>query len=112
MSRHILGRRGLADLSASLSDRDRQIVRAVDRFRFLTTPQIEQLFFTGHGSAVASTRAARRTLERLTEERVLHRLDRRIGGLRAGSASFVYGLNPPMQSISSVHSSFGVVWRS
>lgn len=94
MSDIIIGRRGLAELRGTLSERDLDIVRDVDRFRFLSTGQIEQLHFAGHASPLAAARAARRSLERLNRDRVLLRLERRIGGMRAGSASFVYGLGP------------------
>ena len=37
-------------------------------------------------------RVCRRVLARLTRDRLLARLDRRVGGVRAGSASYVYAL--------------------
>jgi hypothetical protein len=46
------------------------------------------------GVSDAAGRAARRTLSRLTKVGVLQRLDRRIGGVRAGSSGIVYRVGP------------------
>jgi hypothetical protein len=43
---------------------------------------------------LTAARTSRRTLERLVRARLLIRLQRRIGGIRAGSASFIYALGP------------------
>lgn len=94
MSEVIIGRRGLAALRGTLNERDLDVTRSVDGFRFLTASQIEDLHFTDHLKPLAGSRACRRTLERLSRDRILTRLDRRIGGVRAGSASFVYGIGP------------------
>lgn len=60
----------------------------------MSARQIEALHFTQaeHETPLAAARACRRVLERLVRERVLVRLERRIGGVRAGSGSFVYAL--------------------
>src|SRR5918911_3628341 len=89
-----LGRRGLAQLRERLSERDVQVLRSVAEHRFLRTRQIEALHFDDHASDLAGARVCRRVLARLTEERLLTRLQRRVGGVRAGSASFVYTLGP------------------
>ena len=62
----------------------------------MTGQQIEQLHFplSSHDSAASAARAARRTLSLLARHRVLLRLERRVGGARAGSASFIYVLGP------------------
>lgn len=87
-----LGRRGLDRLRAEMSERDMAVIASVDQFRFLSTRQIEQLHFREHASDLAGARSTRRTLERLSNHHALVRLERRIGGLRAGSASYIYGL--------------------
>src|SRR5919198_5119791 len=89
-----LGRRGLAQLRERMSERDLDVLRSVAEHRFLTTRQIEALHFADHSSELAGARVCRRVLARLTEERLLARLQRRVGGVRAGSASFVYALGP------------------
>ncbi len=77
---------------SSLSDRDRDIVLVVAKLRYLTTTQIQHLFFVD-GTNQSNARSARLVLRRLTDLRVLSRLDRRIGGVRAGSAGQVYSLD-------------------
>jgi len=89
-----LGRRGLVGLQQRLSDRDRQVIHAVASHRFLTGRQLQRLNFYDHGSTETGARVCRRVLARLTAEGVLRRLNRRVGGIRAGSASYVYALAP------------------
>lgn len=89
-----LGRHGLEELREQLSDRDLAVIRSVSEHRFLTAEQIKQLHFADRASEDAAARVCRRVLTRLTRERVLGRLKRRVGGVRAGSASFVYTLGP------------------
>jgi hypothetical protein len=89
-----IGPRELTRLSRDLSERDQQILDAVNEHRFLTARQVERLVFTDHASEVTATRICRRVLQRLTEQRLLVRLARRVGGARAGSASYVYAVGP------------------
>ncbi|MEI2775211.1 MAG: replication-relaxation family protein [Tetrasphaera sp.] len=62
--------------------------------RYLTTRQVEGFCFVGHTSELTAARVCRRVLKRLKEQRVIEPLERRIGGVRAGSASFVWQLGP------------------
>src|SRR5919201_2372321 len=89
-----LGRRGLVQLRDRLSERDLEVIRSIAEHRFLTTRQIEALHFADHATELAGARVCRRVLARLSDERLLARLERRVGGVRAGSASFVYALGP------------------
>lgn len=83
--------RGQADrLARSLGERDRAILGSVAAHRFLTTAQIERLHFSQHASSEAASRICRRVLQRLHQLRVLEHLERRVGGIRAGSASYVW----------------------
>ncbi|MEE2032979.1 replication-relaxation family protein [Rhodococcus chondri] len=61
--------------------------------RFLTTTQVQAFHFTDHASDLTAARVCRRVLERLRRDRLLGTLQRRVGGVRAGSASFVWHLN-------------------
>jgi Replication-relaxation len=88
------GHRMLDDLRLELSARDVAITRSVADFRYLTTKQIETLHFHTHASQMTGARKARTALDRLTGHRVLVRLERRVGGIRAGSSSYIYGLGP------------------
>ena len=89
-----VGPRALSRLSDGLTQRDRDILESVRRFRLLGARQIERLHFTGHATPLTAARATRRVLARLARDRLLVRLDRRVGGVRAGSAGHVYGIGP------------------
>jgi len=91
MSAH-LRRQGLDWLRAELGERDLVVLSSVARHRFLTGRQIEAFHFSNHASSVTGSRVCRRVLARLVDQRLLVRLERRVGGVRAGSASYVYAL--------------------
>jgi hypothetical protein len=67
----------------------------------MTGRQIEAMHFpvTNHGTPSAAARACSRELTRLTQDRLLVRLGRRIGGIRAGSSSAIYALGPVGQRV-------------
>jgi Replication-relaxation len=83
----------LADISQQLTDCDRAVMELVADLRLVSGAQLERAFWW-HGSPEARGRRARRALKRLTAWRILDRLPRSIGGVRAGSRGFVYGLGP------------------
>lgn len=105
MSGHTLGRRGLERLRSELSGRDHAIIRQVADLRLMCARQIERVHFAAeeHHSANSAARCCRRVLERLVRDRLLIRLERRIGGVRAGSASFVYAIGPVGQRVLDRH---------
>lgn len=72
-----------------LSDRDRAVLRSVDNHQFLTARHIETLHFDSVAPD-ARGRITRRALARLRDLRILDTLDRRIGGMRAGSQGLIY----------------------
>lgn len=96
MTRARLGARGLEALEDSLSGRDHAIIRQIADLRLMSGKQIEAVHFTldEHASTVSAARTARRVLERLVRDRLIVRLARRVGGVRAGSGSFVYAIGP------------------
>lgn len=86
-------RSDLAALKESLTDRDLQVLYDVERYRLLTTKQIQRLHFDSmHPTGFATARACNRTLARLRTAGILKTLQRRIGGARAGSSGFVWYL--------------------
>ena len=88
-------RSDLDTLADRLTERDCQLLRDAEKYRLLTTRQIQRLHFDPvHPTPTASARACNRTLARLRDARLLKALDRRIGGARAGSAGFVWYLGP------------------
>jgi hypothetical protein len=89
-----LGRRSLARLRDELSERDRQLIHTVASHRFLSGKQLHRFHFADHATPETGARVARAALARLTGHGVLVRLQRRVGGVRAGSASYVYALGP------------------
>lgn len=89
-----IGKRGLAELRTALDDRDWAIIQSLDQLGYLTTRQVERLHYPlSEFTALSAARTARRTLSRLHAQHVIRHLERRIGGLRAGSASFVWTLD-------------------
>jgi hypothetical protein len=95
--KHGLGRRRVTAarveaVREQLSGRDFAIARDVARVRMVSGEQLQRLHFEV-GTPASRVRTAQRVLGRLVDLRVLSRLDRRIGGVRAGSAGFVYALD-------------------
>jgi hypothetical protein len=88
------GRAVAARCRRHLSERELAVVASLNRYRYMSARQIEKLHFFNHASPLTGARTCRRVLERLTRASVLWRLERRIGGVRAGSASFIYALGP------------------
>jgi hypothetical protein len=86
--------RGRERLRDDLSGRDLAIISQVAELRLMSTRQIEAIHFpaTDHASALSAARTARRVLEQLTRDRLLRRIDRRLGGIRGGSSSYIYGI--------------------
>jgi hypothetical protein len=93
--------RGVLELRQRLSERDEAILRQVAELRLMSARQIQAIHFPDaeHGSQAAATRARQRVLTRLVRERLLVSLERRIGGVRAGSAGLVLGLGPLGQRV-------------
>ena len=80
----------LADLAQSLGPEERLVLGHLATMRLSTATQLQAL--AGVDSE-AALRRFRRLLARMTEDRLVGRLERRIGGVRAGSAGFVYRLD-------------------
>jgi len=88
-------------LQLELTERGVAILRQVGDLRLMTGKQIAAIHFPidEHPSALAAARARSRDLSRLTRQQLLMRLQRRIGGVRAGSSSHIYALGPVGQRI-------------
>lgn len=87
-----LGARMLVELAEQLPVRDRKLVETVERLRLVSGRQLERLFFAEIPVAASRARMARRALAGLVEAGVLGRIERRVGGVRAGAAGHVYYL--------------------
>jgi hypothetical protein len=76
-----------------LSERDVTILESLRTYRLLTTILIRRLHFAeGHATIPAASGATMRVLTRLEALRLVVRLERRIGGVRAGSSGIVWQL--------------------
>ena len=89
-----VGRRQLDELQDRLSDRDKQVLHSLQQFRLATTAQLQVFHFADHASDATARRVANRVLTRLFDLGAITKLNRRIGGFRAGSAGQVYTLTP------------------
>jgi hypothetical protein len=85
----VSGRAALPDLSR----RDLAILEGLDRWGFLTGGQLQRGWFDlPDATPVGARRRAQRVMRRLLDHGLVHRLDRRQGGSRGGSDSFIYRL--------------------
>lgn len=92
MSGPRISRRRLEELRAKLSERDLEILTSLAANRFLTSNQTRRLHFADHATNTAAIRSSNRTLARLAALELICHLNRRVGGVRAGSASNVWSL--------------------
>jgi hypothetical protein len=82
----------ISHLAERLSERDMAILASLDQFRLLSSQHLQRLHFTDHATDLAAARACNRVMERLRRLGVIGSLDRRVGGVRRGSASYVWQL--------------------
>ena len=78
--------------AAQLVERDLAVLKHVSDLRFVSGSQLARLCFADSDDLDANSRAARRALLRLVRLGALARLPRPVGGVRSGSAGFVYHL--------------------
>jgi hypothetical protein len=78
------------DVSSRLAERDWQILGTVRAFRFLTTRQLARQHFALRDPHAVIPRIANSALQRLRDLGLLINLERRIGGVRAGSGGHVW----------------------
>lgn len=86
----------VAWVKGRLGQRDLLIVQTLGRVRVASAKQRIHLFAS---SPLSNARSCRAVLARLARWRVLARLDRRVGGVRSGSAGYVYALDVVGQRI-------------
>jgi hypothetical protein len=92
--RNYVSAKQLGLLHEWLSGRDLAILNQVSDLRLMSSSQIAAVHFSlnEHDNPAAAARATQRVLARLVRENLLSRLERRVGGVRAGSAGYVYCL--------------------
>jgi hypothetical protein len=85
-------------LRQQLGERDVAILTVLRELRLMTGNQIRRMFFP-EGNQVTQARKSRAVLKRLIEQRLVVRLQRRVGGLHAGSEGQVVGLSGLGQAV-------------
>lgn len=80
-------------LRTELSVRDEEILTFLNRHRYATTSHLRDVFFADHATLTAGTRACIRVLHRLLHNRLIARLERRVGGTARGSAATIWYLD-------------------
>ncbi|WP_349902148.1 replication-relaxation family protein [Parafrigoribacterium humi] len=88
-----LGTYSIAMLQSMVTPRDMEILRLIREHRFLTTKQIQRLLFWDHASPGAAIRACIRVMTRLELRALIFKLSRQIGGIHAGSGSYIWGID-------------------
>lgn len=89
-----VGHAQLIVLAKRCGERRQRIVETVCELKLITGQQLQRLFFTSGASLSADRRHATRELRWLTENKLLHRLERRVGGRESGSQAFIYCIGP------------------
>jgi len=92
----------LDEVADRLSDRDWQILDGISESRFLTTRQLARAFFDG-APTEAIPRRVNHALVRLKRFELLATLERRIGGVRAGSAGHVWRITDAGSRLLAAH---------
>ena len=89
-----LTEREILEIRERIGGRGLALVTQVSDLRLMSGGQIQAVYFPNeeHSSGEAAARQCRRVLSHLVQAHLLTRLERRVGGVRAGSASFVYEL--------------------
>jgi hypothetical protein len=83
----------VTSLLLRLSERDVAILGSLREHRLLKTDHVRRLHFAhGHATVAAAAGATMRVLTRLADHTLVSRLERRIGGVRAGSSGIVWQL--------------------
>lgn len=79
----------VTDIADTIRSRDHDVLLSIEQHQFLATRHIEALHFAGI-APTARGRITRRTLGRLRDLRVIGVLDRKVGGIKAGSEGLTY----------------------
>lgn len=76
-----------------LSIQEGHVLKFLLKAKYVTTKQLARLYFTDSVSSSTALRRANLTTKKLNEKDYIGHLDRRIGGVRAGSGSFVWTIS-------------------
>jgi hypothetical protein len=81
-------------MQASLSEEGRATLSFLSEVRIASGHQLARRLWAARHPSDSRSRLARQTLGRLEGWRVIDRLHQRVGGVRGGSSSIVYGVGP------------------
>lgn len=98
-----ISKRQLEELDRILGDRDKGVLREIQKYRYLMTGQTQRLLFTEATTPSAALRATSRNLKKLKELGLIDNLSRRIGGVRAGSSSLIWYLTHAGERLLRLH---------
>jgi len=82
----------LGEYRRTLNQREKEVLHSIQKCRFLKTDQVGRLHFGGSPTPTARLRAATRALAKMQVLGLVQPLQRRIGGVRKGSTSYVWTL--------------------
>lgn len=100
-----VGRRRLDRLASQLTDRDHTILEFLGNYRFTTSGQLARLTAPDFNGPRSATRQVNRQMTKLERADLLRRLERRIGGVRAGSSSNIWTLTTAGRKLAHQHGS-------
>ena len=100
MTRRYATRKRIAHLERTLTPRERAIIDTLDRLRVATTEQLRRIHFADL-TARSAARQAPALLASLAARQVVVRLERQVGGVRAGSKAAVWSLDAAGQRLAS-----------
>ncbi|MBQ9016127.1 MAG: replication-relaxation family protein [Firmicutes bacterium] len=94
-----LGRNQLIELIDRLSERDFEILLTLKQAKYLLTGQVQRLHVPVTAKPATAMQNAVNNMKKLKKHGLVKTFDRRIGGVRAGSASFVWCLTEAGQRL-------------
>ena len=100
---HRVSQQQLAKLLTRLSARDWAILTSIRRCRYLMSGQVERLHFDDAANPAAALRASNRNLKKLKEMGLVAAFSRRIGGVRAGSGSYIWHVTDAGERLLRLH---------
>lgn len=100
MTRRYATRKRIAHLERTLMPRERAIIETLDRLRVATTEQLRRIHF-GDLTPRSAARQAPALLGSLARRQVVVKLQRQVGGVRAGSKAAVWSLDTAGQRLAS-----------
>jgi hypothetical protein len=100
-----------AVLRRGLSDRDLAVLASLAELRLLSASQVQRLHVY-MGESGTQPRRTRAVLQRLHDLHLVIRMSRVVGGIRAGSTGYIYGLSGLGQAVLNISGTYGRRRRS